>query len=669
MNENFKKIFELTNPPDSDEAFIRKVVRKANGMENNKASNYAKRGFIALAAAVSALVIAIVGIGAAFKWDYGAAVGWLLGRTANDYPVSEEADDIQNNLNIQVNKNEEEIILEEQEKGFPVHPLAEKYFDYFAENIHFSFLLGNDEQKGGFTDAQVAAYALCELIIQKENYDPDVGYPREEMDAMIMKYFLVTEEDIANFNYDNQKTRVIPETGNITSTGWSGSYISLVLKELEQDDESKIYKGEFYLFPGGLEFTAGEVVKNDLLNGRFGGYGQPTIITISFMEMTDENGNMYLRYCNVNSGGMNTIFRDISALERMAAINFNTQEFIAMWEKYHNGYNMQPDTMESIMNEVKLLADKTAEYILFLSDDKDGNLSHPALENNAALKRAFTSGILTDISRFDITAYSEGDIYIKVTALVEFTNAEYKEETSITVEFDMDMDYPIRNIYVGNEYIQPSAPMLPDDIYNASKMMINFPEHKKDKTEFNASVYEVDPFTLTFTLPDGWYCAESDIDFEELHYLFTSAYSRMDIYNSDGEYVGAVGYNIYEEYPDMDGNPMAIYNQIAIAGNYYSFDVRERYDIVKENDYYVTALTDVFYGAAFKGQFREETEAMLADGRIVSNAESEERGGAGISRGIVSHHIGKQVYIAMEFAHNALDDAGLLEIAESIVIH
>jgi len=104
----------------------------------------------------------------------------------------------------------------------------------------------------------------------------------------------------ADPNYENSKSFVISETGNITSTGWGVSPSAFVLKELKIGSDG-IYTGVFYL----LNFGMGEFQpsKADLLQGTFGNYGDPPfLVTIVFEEKSDENSEMYLRYYEAKMG-------------------------------------------------------------------------------------------------------------------------------------------------------------------------------------------------------------------------------------------------------------------------------------------------------------------------------------------------------------------------------
>ncbi len=151
---------------------------------------------------------------------------------------------------------------------------TEKYYDYFEENNHVSVLLGNETGGEGFSDEEMAAYAIIE-IMKLDGYVkeyPD-GFSKEDIDAITMKYFGTTIK-----NYNNRITSVDTETGNITSIGWSGTTMAFVLKELTAQPDGK-YTGEFYSFGFGMgEYQPSQ--KIDLLRGLFSGYEQPYLVKI-----------------------------------------------------------------------------------------------------------------------------------------------------------------------------------------------------------------------------------------------------------------------------------------------------------------------------------------------------------------------------------------------------
>ena len=172
---------------------------------------------------------------------------------------------------------------------------------------------------------------------------------------------------------------------------------------------------------------------------------------------------------------------------------------------------------------------------------------------------------------------------------------------------------------------------------------IIFPFSDRGKTEYNARVYSVEPFCLYVQLPENWSYKERDPKFIYL-VLDMNVFSILDIYDDNGELVGAFGYITYEEYEGAEDLPQAIYNQIAL-GNHYFFDVRESYTVIKETDTGVTAICDVVYSPSANSG-RDETR----------------------NKGIVSYNRDLLVYVAMEFFSDWVTDEQVKAIAESILI-
>ncbi|ADY55302.1 hypothetical protein Sgly_0961 [Syntrophobotulus glycolicus DSM 8271] len=169
---------------------------------------------------------------------------------------------------------------------------------------------------------------------------------------------------------------------------------------------------------------------------------------------------------------------------------------------------------------------------------------------------------------------------------------------------------------------------------------ITFPSDNTGKTEFNASIYEVGPFTLSLKMPSDW-SIESVAPNEG--FTFLPVFSKSYILNENDEYVGVVGYNTYEVYEGAEEDPRAIYNEIAL-GNDYHFDVRDSYNVIKETPAGSAAVVDVYYSGS------------INDGVEKQN------------KGIVSYNKDLLVYVAMEFYRDKITHEQANMIAESISI-
>ncbi|MCL1822905.1 MAG: hypothetical protein FWG44_01760 [Oscillospiraceae bacterium] len=191
---------------------------------------------------------------------------------------------------------------------------------------------------------------------------------------------------------------------------------------------------------------------------------------------------------------------------------------------------------------------------------------------------------------------------------------------------------------------------------------ITFPVSNKYKTEFNAKIYEIEPFNLTFDLPKEWSTKETILELDEERFIVGGIFSVVDIYNQDGHLVGYVGYNIYSEEEAEVGFPYAIYSQISLA-NHYRFDAREEYTIVKETDSFITAVTNVIISANFLKNSNADIDKLISEGKIIEGEYGY------YTKGILSHNTKQHVYIAMEFENNALNEEQFNRVAKSIILN
>lgn len=172
---------------------------------------------------------------------------------------------------------------------------AEEYFDYFYENNEIITLLECNEE---FSDSQMAAFAV--LSLKNPNFEN--GNSKEEFDDITEKYF---GRKIENFN--NSMTYIDSKSGLIKPTGWSFDstvYMSLI-DLIENEDGTKT--ADFYAINVGdgddivVKKTASEK-KQDILNKNFKEYGENiSIVRLLFEEKKDENGDMYLKYLQLNT--------------------------------------------------------------------------------------------------------------------------------------------------------------------------------------------------------------------------------------------------------------------------------------------------------------------------------------------------------------------------------
>lgn len=170
---------------------------------------------------------------------------------------------------------------------------------------------------------------------------------------------------------------------------------------------------------------------------------------------------------------------------------------------------------------------------------------------------------------------------------------------------------------------------------------LTFPVSEAEKNEYNKAIFEIDPFSICFELPNGW--TTGDYDPQAETYLYNGVWSRVGIYDENGQCLGAIGYNTFGPDEGADGEPMAIYNQIAL-GNDYQFNVKNTYTVVANSSTGETATVDVYYSPVFDG----------ASGVEKTN------------RGILAYDSEKLVYVAFEFDSTSVSDEVVTDIADSI---
>ena len=174
-----------------------------------------------------------------------------------------------------------------------------------------------------------------------------------------------------------------------------------------------------------------------------------------------------------------------------------------------------------------------------------------------------------------------------------------------------------------------------------SSQELTFPVTDEEKTDNNKAIFEITPFSIRFELPTGWSVGEYDP--QAVTYLYSGVWSRVGIYDTEGQCVGAIGYNTFEEDEETEGEPMAIYNQIAL-GNDYQFNVKNTYTVVSDSTTCETATVDVYYSPTFDN---------------ISGTEK-------TNHGILSYDSEKLVYVAFEFDCTSVSDEVIANIADSI---
>ena len=182
---------------------------------------------------------------------------------------------------------------------------------------------------------------------------------------------------------------------------------------------------------------------------------------------------------------------------------------------------------------------------------------------------------------------------------------------------------------------------LPNSTDEDTLQQITFPASTEEKNEFNQEIFDITPFNIEVSLPNGWHFDE--FDSQSNTYLYNGVWSRVGIFDDNNNCVGAVGYNIFEPDEEAEDEKMSIYNQIAL-GNDYKFNVKNSYNVVKEFDAGEVATVDVYYSPV-----------------MLDNKDTEVT-----NYGILAYNNDKSVYVAFEFDSSATTDETIASISNSI---
>ena len=163
---------------------------------------------------------------------------------------------------------------------------------------------------------------------------------------------------------------------------------------------------------------------------------------------------------------------------------------------------------------------------------------------------------------------------------------------------------------------------------------LTFPAYQDAREDYNAQIYDCDPFTLTLTLPDGWRAELPPEEERSPGFAFTPVY----LYHGDS-LAATVGFNTFELYPDAtpENYHRMVYNQLMLGAG-YNWD----------NDY--TVLSD-------------DGTACTASCRIYAERED---GTEVWLDGLLSCRTDLLVYAAIQFEPGAVTSEQLAAVGESI---
>ncbi|MDE6221860.1 MAG: M56 family metallopeptidase [Lachnospiraceae bacterium] len=177
----------------------------------------------------------------------------------------------------------------------------------------------------------------------------------------------------------------------------------------------------------------------------------------------------------------------------------------------------------------------------------------------------------------------------------------------------------------------------------ANVYQVQFPAHEFDKTEYNAQIFEIEPFTLQITLPENWslVCPQSE---EEAYLGGAGGFCPVLVYEGD-KLLGSICYNTFEvpQEGEYGIEYVAIYNQLMLGAQ---VNWNNNYQPVAENETNCTAVCKI-------------------------SVDDPETGEERFYPGILSYDKELGVYIAIDFIAGELSDEDediVAEIAESILL-
>ena len=171
-----------------------------------------------------------------------------------------------------------------------------------------------------------------------------------------------------------------------------------------------------------------------------------------------------------------------------------------------------------------------------------------------------------------------------------------------------------------------------------------FPVSEAGQNEDNSIIYSIEPFNMSCELPQGWKIQErmsADMDSPTL-LSYSPLVSILNVYDENGNLVGAVGYTTYESYEgDADSFPI-VYSSVRMGAN-YRFAIDDEFKVVSKLPYGTTIVTDVIY-----------QDGASADEKL--------------NCGILAYDRTRLIFIGFEFDSTYADKSTVETIAKSVRI-
>lgn len=167
---------------------------------------------------------------------------------------------------------------------------------------------------------------------------------------------------------------------------------------------------------------------------------------------------------------------------------------------------------------------------------------------------------------------------------------------------------------------------------------ITFPAYQDGRKDYNAAVYDIEPFKVALALPEDWSVRVPPEEERGPSFGFTPLW----LYQGE-EYAGSIQYNTFEIYPDVpaDGFYRMVYNQLMLGSG-----------VNWDNDYTVVGETDTGTVATVMIMERQ------GDGSAASPTE--------LRPGILAYDRDRLVYVAIDLQNGRLSSQEVFELASSL---
>lgn len=179
--------------------------------------------------------------------------------------------------------------------------------------------------------------------------------------------------------------------------------------------------------------------------------------------------------------------------------------------------------------------------------------------------------------------------------------------------------------------------------------VLSFPTNQNGKKDYNAHIYEIEPFALKLKLPKKWRIQKTEEE-EAATLPYTDGFTPINLYEGD-VLKATVSYNVFDVNSEEELSQSDYFKAVYLTMRLGSMCRWDPYTPIKTTDTTETAIAVVTY--------LDPDEIDNYPGAMPSVSQVE-------VSGILSYDKEMGVYIAIQFAENAVSDQQVKEIAESV---